>query len=128
MIEKGQDMKKRIILGIILIVGVGIAGFTIGRISNNEKLHEEVAENEILLQYGDSFNAVPTVSINGVDKLNSNSNYQVVFYIDPYCESCIKSFTVAERLNSILKGYVDINILWRQEPSEDIKIKVGAYV
>lgn len=102
-------MKK----GIIVIVVFLVLIFGIGIMLNSGI---EKPLDEVLLQYGDSFDSISSLSLSndGEDK-NLQESYSVVFYIDPYCESCIKSFSVAERMYEILKDeQIRINILWRQ--------------
>ncbi|PWJ49769.1 thioredoxin family protein [Faecalicatena contorta] len=110
-------MKKKIIFGLMLcVLGIGAVILKV----------KEKPDNEVFLQYGDSFSSVSCVALNNEkEKKNSAQKYKIVFYIDPYCESCIKSFTVAERMSSILSEDISVNILWRQRPSTNIEKKAG---
>lgn len=120
---KRKKMICVLVIGLAIIVLSAIILIIIKRSNNNS---DEMLENTILLRYGDNFSSVTCEPIEGnKDTIINELKYNIVFYIDPYCESCLKSFVAADHMNKILGKYVDVTLLWRQEPSEDIINKVG---
>lgn len=121
-------MEKRkmiyVIIGIFVILLLAIIiVFLFGKSDSKEN---EIPNNSVLLQYGDKIADITYKTLSGdKDTLMSESGYSIVFYIDPYCGSCLQSFVLAEQMNDILEESVDIKIVWKQEPSKDIIRKIG---
>lgn len=115
-------MKKALFVSLALF----IVGFVIFKGIEKQEGKESESAEEILLQYGDSISNISYQNLSNKNQLlNNKSVYKMVFYVDPYCESCVKNFEIIERMNSILGNDLSINILWRQSPKQDIIEKTG---
>lgn len=111
---------------VILILGNIVYIFMRESVHVSNEETEDAIEDTILLRYGDNIQDISCNPLNGSEvSLVNESGYSVIFYIDPYCESCLKSFALANQMNDILGKFLDVTIVWRQEPSKDIISKIG---
>lgn len=116
---------------LIYIAIIGLGTFVLGVLScylfiNPVSNSNRTKDDSILMQYGDNIEDVTYKSLEGENNsLMNNNEYGVIFYIDPYCESCLKSFVMAKRMDDVLGKYLDIFIIWRQNPNSDIIKKIG---
>lgn len=115
-------MKKALFVTLTIF----IVGFVIFKCMEKQESKGAEAAEEILLRYGDPISNISYRNLDNENQLIDNtSGYKMIFYIDPYCESCVKNFEIIERMNAILGNDLSINILWRQSPKEDIIEKTG---
>lgn len=80
--------------------------------------HQHNNSELIYLNYGDSFSQV-----NALNSENQNMNfpktekkYQVVYYLDTRCKTCIDQLEIIRRLSSVLKkSDIELKILWKDK-------------
>lgn len=119
-----RGKKKYIVASVLAVLILGIIAFVF--IEKHIIYSCGMSSDAILLRYGDNFENILCKSLNkNKDTIINENRYNIVFYIDPYCESCLESFVVAAQINDVLGNYLDVKIIWRQEPSEDIIRKTG---
>lgn len=102
-------MKKivGIALSIILIIVILLCYF----LKNNK-------EEFVYLDYGDSFSEVKVTNLQKkqLSFPKTQKKYQIVFYLDTRCKTCIDQLEVARRLNNILDGSnIELKILWQDK-------------
>lgn len=93
-------------------------GTTIGELKYRNMNEKKEYSEEILLEYGDKF---PLDKFKKLEKDNKENEdiYNIILYVDPYCDSCIENYIVVERMYKILsKEKIGVKIIWKQKPKE----------
>lgn len=119
-------MKKiRVISGALVIFALCIISFYLGNRLNStglNKKNEKIAEKMYYLEYGDNFSELDLQSYDGEQGSLSETSekYQLVFYLDTRCSTCINQLVAIKHLESIFKGdLVEVKVVW----SGDYKIE-----
>jgi hypothetical protein len=102
-------MKKivGIVLSIILIIAILLCYFF---------KHDK--DEFVYLDYGDSISQVKVTNSQNkqLSFPKTQKKYQIVFYLDTRCKTCIDQLEVARRLNNILDGSnIELKILWQDK-------------
>ena len=111
-------MKKKILLSVCFILIGCFLGTTIGELKYRNMNEKKEYSEEILLEYGDKF---PLDKFKKLEKDNKENEdiYNIILYVDPYCDSCIENYIVVERMYKILsKEKIGVKIIWKQKPKE----------
>ena len=110
-------MKKRRILFDIVLVCLGCVLAIVG-MRCVDKLKNEKKE-DCILEYNSRLQVEKLTPLGEKTQQEEalDNKYKVFLYIDASCESCIKSFSVVERMYTLLKEEkIAVNIIWRQKP------------
>lgn len=118
-------MKKTKVVAVILtIIVLCFISFRLGNYFNFENLKQANTETEQMyyLEFGDNFSELDLRSYDGISKNlpSTDEKYQIVFYLDTRCSTCMTQLVAVKHLENIFKGeLVDISIVW----SGDFKVE-----
>lgn len=116
-------MKKKVIINLcFLCLGIVIGTLiSLSVVNNKSRQEEKYNKEEKLIEFGDVFPIEKFKDINGKKIPVNDSQGKIVFYLDPYCDSCIEKLETVEHAYGIFKGLsIEVAILWRQVPKDKV--------
>ncbi|MEG0692196.1 MAG: hypothetical protein RR444_03850 [Oscillospiraceae bacterium] len=114
-------MKKKVIINFcFLCLGIVIGTFvSLSVVDNKSRKESKYNKVEKFIEFGDTFPIDRFKDINGKKIQVNDSQSKIVFYIDPYCNSCIEKLKTVEHAYGIFKELsIEVAVLWRQIPKD----------